>query len=168
MSQFLLSRRFFLTGALAGLAGAAHAGAPIASLRPQLRPERLGLPPDAAALIEAARLDGMVGYAVVDRSTGQVLDARNGTLGFPPASVTKAITALYALEVLGPTYRFRTQLLATGPVQNGVIQGDLVLVGGGDPLLDTDALAGMAANLKAAGVQGVTGDFCVYGGALPF
>lgn len=168
MSRLHLSRRFFLSGILSGLATATYASAPDVSLRPQLRPERLGLPPDSEALIEAARLDGNVGYTVIDTRTGRVLESRNAMMGFPPASVTKAITALYALEALGTTYRFRTQLVATGPVKDGVIQGDLVLVGGGDPILDTDALATMAANLKAAGVRGVTGDFRIYDGALPF
>src|SRR5680860_627520 len=101
-------------------------------------------------------------------TTGKVLEEGGGADGFPPASVTKAITALYALDALGPTYRFRTRLVATGPVQDSIIQGDLILAGGGDPLLDTDALATMASNLKAAGVRGITGDFRVYGGALPY
>src|SRR5690606_13546832 len=101
MSQFPLSRRFFLTGVLSGLSTAAYASAPAVSLRPQLRPERLGRPPDSEALIEAARLDGNVGYAVIDKRTGRVLESRNAMMGFPPASVTKAITALYALEALG-------------------------------------------------------------------
>jgi len=163
-----LTRRLFLSGALSALAAGAHAGAPAVSLRPQLRPATLGQAPDAADLIAAARLDGRVGYAVIDMTTGKVLEEGGGADGFPPASVTKAITALYALDALGPTYRFRTRLVATGPVQDGIIQGDLILAGGGDPLLDTDALATMASNLKAAGVRGITGDFRVFGGALPY
>ncbi|MEI4261034.1 D-alanyl-D-alanine carboxypeptidase/D-alanyl-D-alanine endopeptidase [Roseovarius sp. D0-M9] len=162
------SRRFFLAGTAAVLAGCAQAGAPAVSLRPQLRPGDLGEVPDAGALIDAARLGGRVGYAVVDMTTGTVVEAREGAEGFPPASVTKAITALYALDALGSTYRFRTRLVATGPVVDGIIQGDLVLVGGGDPVLDTNALGAMAANLKSAGVRGVSGAYRVYGGALPF
>lgn len=170
-----ISRRFFLGGAAAAaLANVAVAGAPSTSLRPQLRPVGLkrtaAIPraPDAQSLIDAARLGGRVGYTVVDVGTGAVLETRNADAGFPPASVTKAITALYALDALGGSYRFRTRLIATGPLENGVIKGDLVLTGGGDPTLDTNALAGMAANLKAAGVRGITGDFRVFGGALPY
>ncbi|PVA10893.1 D-alanyl-D-alanine carboxypeptidase/D-alanyl-D-alanine-endopeptidase [Pelagivirga sediminicola] len=168
------SRRLFLSGALSALAAAGHAGAPAVSLRPQLRPEGLTAakapprPPEAQDLIDAARLNGKVAYAVIDMRTGATLEARNGATGMPPASVTKSITALYALDALGPTYRFETRLVATGPVDAGIIQGDLVLVGGGDPVLDTDALADMAADLKAAGIRGLTGDFRVFGGALPF
>ncbi|WP_338050521.1 D-alanyl-D-alanine carboxypeptidase/D-alanyl-D-alanine-endopeptidase [Roseovarius dicentrarchi] len=169
-----MKRRLFLSGALSAFAMAGHAGAPAVSLRPQMRPKGLvgpdgrPRPPEAQDLIDAARLNGKVSYAVIDMRTGAALEARNGADGMPPASVTKAITALYALDALGPTYRFQTRLVATGPVDNGIIQGDLVLVGGGDPVLDTDALAGMAQQLAAAGVRGVTGDFRVFGGALPF
>ncbi|RKF12913.1 D-alanyl-D-alanine carboxypeptidase/D-alanyl-D-alanine-endopeptidase [Roseovarius spongiae] len=169
------SRRAFLTTALAGFAVAAEAGAPAVSLRPQLRPAGLRnaaarppSAPDPQDLIDAARLGGRVGYAVIDEKTGALLETRNATVGFPPASVTKMVTTLYALDALGPDYRFRTRLIATGPVRDGAIDGDLVLAGGGDPVLDTDALADMAADLKKAGVHGVTGDFRVYSGALPY
>ena len=145
-------------------------------MRPQLRPDDLTRKvakarpkgPDPQALIDADKLGGKVGYAVVDVKTGALLETRNANAGFAPASVTKAVTALYALDALGPNYRFRTRLIATGPVENGVIKGDLVLTGGGDPTLDTDALAGMAANLKAAGIRSITGTFRVFEGALPY
>ncbi len=86
----------------------------------------------------------------------------------PPASVAKAITALYALEHLGAGHRFPTRLIATGPVQGGRLAGDLVLAGGGDPTLSTDTLGEMAAALRAAGITAVAGNFLVWGGALPF
>ncbi len=170
------SRRTLLGTALAGLATAAGAGAPAISLRPQLRPADLEKAaarsrpkaPDAQALIDQAKLGGDVGYAVIDVKTGALLETHNADTGFPPASVAKAVTALYALSTLGAGYRFRTRLIATGPIENGVINGDLVLAGGGDPMLDTDALADMAANLKAAGIRAVTGEFRVFDGALPF
>jgi D-alanyl-D-alanine carboxypeptidase/D-alanyl-D-alanine-endopeptidase (penicillin-binding protein 4) len=107
-------------------------------------------------------------YTVIDAKSGLVLEGNESRFGQPPASVAKSITALYALETLGEGYRFQTRLMATGPVENGVLKGDLVLVGGGDPTLDTDALADMAARLKAAGVRSVRGKFRVYGGGLPF
>jgi len=51
--------------------------------------------------------------------------------------------------------------------RGGVLRGDLVLAGGGDPVLDTDMLAAMAAALRQAGVKKVGGRFLVYPGALP-
>jgi serine-type D-Ala-D-Ala carboxypeptidase/endopeptidase (penicillin-binding protein 4) len=79
----------------------------------------------------------------------------------------KALTALYALDAPGPAHRFATRLRAAGPVAGGVLRGDLILEGGGDPVLDTDALDGLARRLAAAGVARVEGRFLVDGAALP-
>lgn len=170
MSRFL-SRRIFLTGlgAVAG-PGLAWAGAPQTSLRPH--PRMVGLlrrsPTGPEALIAGSGVSGDVAFAVADVKTGLVLEGARAADGLPPASVAKALTSLYALDVLGPEFSFQTRLLATGPVTKGVLQGDLVLAGGGDPTLDTVALAEMAKQLKAAGVREVRGDFIVYHGALPY
>ena len=110
---------------------------------------------------------GKVSFAVADVATGMGLETLEAGRARPPASVTKAITALYALDALGAAHRFETQLLATGGIVNGEIAGDLVLVGGSDPTLGTDDLAAMAARLKAAGVTAVRGAFKVFEGSLP-
>jgi D-alanyl-D-alanine carboxypeptidase/D-alanyl-D-alanine-endopeptidase (penicillin-binding protein 4) len=119
------------------------------------------------AIIESAKLGGRVAFTVADAATGKVLESENGSMAAPPASVTKAVTALYALNALGPTHRFRTRVLAGGTVSNGIVQGDLILAGGGDPTLDTNHLAALAGQLKAAGVREVRGRFLVYDAALP-
>jgi len=164
------SRRLFLGAALSGMAGAALGGAPAISLRPVARPGggAARLAPSAEALVAEAQLSGRVGYAVADAASGQVLEEGDGATGLPPASVTKAVTALYALDALGPGYRFETRLFATGVLEGGVLKGDLILAGGGDPTLDTDALAALAAGLKKAGVRELRGQFRVWGGAVPF
>ena len=58
-----------------------------------------------------------------------------------PASVTKLLTAATALETLGADTRLRTSVRASGPPVSGVVTGDLWLVGGGDPVLGTNAWA---------------------------
>lgn len=123
--------------------------------------------PTSDQIIAAQKLSGDVAFALADAQTGAWLECAKETVGTPPASVTKAITALYALDVLGPEHRFETIIGATGGIVDGVVQGDLLLIGGGDPTLDTDALAEMAAALKASGVHSVKGGFKVYEGALP-
>lgn len=165
-----LTRRLVLGGLLGSAAGHAIAGAPQTSIRPVPRggfPVKLEPPRSVEDLLAEAGLSGQITFAVAEAGSGKILEARNPVLGLPPASVTKSITALYALEKLGPAYRFRTQLVATGPVQSGKLNGDLVLIGGGDPTLDTDALGDMAQQLKAAGVREVTGKFLVWSGGLP-
>ncbi len=158
---------------MASAADLALAGAPKTSLRPTPRGGAGFIAPkasvsSAASLIKAAGLGGHTAFVVADARTGQVLESKGANLKMPPASVTKTITTLYALNALGGGYRFKTRLMATGPVKNGRLKGDLVLVGGGDPTLDTDALGDMAKQLKQAGVREVTGKFRVNGSALPY
>ncbi|MEM8731749.1 MAG: D-alanyl-D-alanine carboxypeptidase [Pseudomonadota bacterium] len=139
-------------------------------MRPQTRPARTSTRSNAQAraLIEQSGLSGRVGYAVVDIRDGRILEAYDEVRGLPPASVAKSITALYALDTLGAGYRFDTRLVATGPVEGGVVKGDLILAGGADPVLNTDDLAAMAARLQGAGVNAVEGRVRPWGGALPF
>ena len=171
-----MTRRFLLAGLLAGAAVPGHAEGPGVSARPKPRPHAaVAAPmvqaarsaPAADGLIEAARLGGRVTYAVYDRASGALLEGRQEGAGQPPASVAKAITAIYAFDRLGPAHRFVTRVLATGAVQGGQVQGDLVLAGGGDPTLTTDQLGDLAAALRKQGVRGITGRFVVVGTALP-
>ena len=166
----MVSRRLFLSGALAGLAQAGFAMPPENSLVPLPRP---GLPPrgavpSAADLIAGAELGGSVSYVVADARSGAVLETASPLRALPPASVTKALTAAYALDRLGPGYRFRTQVVADGTLTDGRLEGDLWLVGGADPLLDTDRLNDLTRALAEAGLREVTGRFMVATGALPY
>ncbi|PIE13239.1 MAG: D-alanyl-D-alanine carboxypeptidase/D-alanyl-D-alanine-endopeptidase [Rhodobacterales bacterium] len=179
-------KRFFAISLVAALSTVALADAPRTSLRPTERPtertaERfMGTAPRTPAakpvpapqvygtnaLIAEARLGGTVAFAVADAKSGLVLESNEARLGQPPASVTKAVTALYALNALGPGHRFHTRLMTRGTVSGGVVRGDLILMGGGDPTLSTDGLATMAKRLKAAGINKVTGDFLVSPGPI--
>ena len=169
-----ISRRGFLGGlAVAGLgqsAWAQSALAPLSSLRPSGRNSDLlkTYQPPLTELVAASGLPGKVSVQVADVKTGLVLESHNPLRALPPASVAKALTACYALDRLGPGFHFRTRVLATAPVTNGRIDGDLILAGGGDPTLDTDALAEIAKRLREeAGVTEVTGRFLIWHGALP-
>ncbi len=165
-----VTRRALLAGLGSGLGWAALADAPVSSLVPRPRPadfiKRTVSPVDA--LIAQANLSGEIGYVVADARTGLVLEARNPNVGLPPASVAKSITTAYGLAHLGAGHRFSTQVVATGPIKSGKIQGDLILVGGADPVLDTDGLAQLVKTLKAKGISGVTGAYKVYSDALPY
>lgn len=166
-----ISRRRLLAGLAASLAaGPALAEAPETSLRPIARaPDfRIKSIPTVDALVAEAGLGGATSVAVAYVASDQILEAHAGGLALPPASVAKALTAAYALEALGPEHRFATRLLATAPLSSdGVLDGDLILAGGGDPTLDTDRMSDLAAAMKAAGLREVRGRFLVWGGALP-
>jgi D-alanyl-D-alanine carboxypeptidase/D-alanyl-D-alanine-endopeptidase (penicillin-binding protein 4) len=167
----MVSRRFVLGGVLAGLATPGFAEGLLSSPRPVRRVSTTAVPgksaPEAGGLIEAAKLGGIVGYAVADAQSGKILEAINPGEPLPPASTAKAVTALFALERLGSGHRFATRVLATGPVRGGVLDGDLILSGTGDPELDTDKLGDLAARLAATGIRQVRGAYLVHDAALP-
>ena len=169
----LISRRMMLAGLLAGTAFPAGAEVMDSSPRPVARGGKAAARPasgalDSSDLIAAAKLGAAsVAYVLLDASTGDVLEAREPDLALPPASVAKAVTSLFALEKLGAGYRFATRVIATGPLQGGVVQGDIVLAGGGDPTLQTDQLGDLVARLAKAGLKGATGRFLYWDGALP-
>ncbi len=73
------------------------------------------------------------GIAVYDLDTSRMLYGVNAHRLFIPASTTKTLTEGTALGVLGSGFRFTTPVYRTGPVENGVLHGDLVLVASGDP-----------------------------------
>ena len=158
-----ISRRAMLAGLAAGATFPLHAEAPLTSPRPIVR--AFGRQ-SGEATVARAQMDGMVSFLVADAETGEVLDAVSPDLSRPPASVAKAATAGYALETLGPEHRFVTRLLGTGPIENGVLKGDLILEGGADPLLQTIHLAEMVAALKAQGVSRIDGRVLAADGAL--
>ncbi len=166
MREMKFGRRRLLNLILAGSTLAAMPACANAPERSRIPQERR--PPPADGIVSRAGLGGDVSYAVIDVGSGNLLEGQGANRPLPPASVAKAITALYALETLGAAYQFRTRLVATGPISDGVLRGDLVLAGGGDPTLQTDQLAAMAADLARAGVRQVSGRLLVWGGALPF
>ena len=75
------------------------------------------------------------GMEFYDIDAKKVVASVNGDRLFVPGSTTKLLTMGTALEVLGADHRFRTRVYRTGPVRNGVLEGDLVLVASGDPNL---------------------------------
>jgi D-alanyl-D-alanine carboxypeptidase/D-alanyl-D-alanine-endopeptidase (penicillin-binding protein 4) len=160
--------------ALAGLAGwigsAALADAPLSTLRPRARPEGLEsyLASPETGWVRDARLGGPVSYALAEARGGVLISAGNAATALPPASVAKTVTALYALDTLGPQHRFLTRVLATGPVEDGVLQGHLIIAGGGDPTLQTDELGRLMERLVARGLREIRGGVQAWGGALPY
>ncbi len=77
--------------------------------------------------------DARWGALVVSLDSGDTIFSVGPDEALAPASNQKLLTTAAALHVLGPEYRFRTYLLADGVVRGGVLEGDLVLFGTGDP-----------------------------------
>lgn len=109
--------------------------------------------------------DARWGALVVSLDAGDTLFAMEAADALAPASNVKLLTTAGALHVLGPEYRFRTWLLTSAPVENGVLRGDLTLYGTGDPGI-SDRFFGskdevfhrLIDQLEAAGIRRVEGD----------
>lgn len=115
-----------------------------------------------ATLLEAPALaGGRIGVCVVDAANGAVLVDQAADRGFATASNMKLLSAAVALTTLGPDYTFSTELAARGDVRDGVLDGDLLVVGHGDPTLgigaDGAVVAEFAAGLQQAGIRRVRG-----------
>ena len=82
----------------------------------------------------------------------------NADVSVNPASTMKLVTTYAALEMLGPTYQWKTEFYSDGPLSNGVLNGNLYLKGGGDPKLNMEKLWLLMRDLRANGVQTITGD----------
>lgn len=102
---------------------------------------------------------------VVSLDGGDTLFAHRADEALVPASNMKVFTSAAALHYLGPEYRYTTYLTATGPIRDGVLEGDLVVYGTGDPTFSRRSGAGggdvweaLADSLFAAGVRRVAGD----------
>jgi len=79
---------------------------------------------------------GFWGIEIVSLATGKTLYSQNADKLFTPASNTKLFTTAAALALIGPDYKFRTTVETTGTLDRyGRLNGDLVLVGHGDPNL---------------------------------
>lgn len=75
-----------------------------------------------------------------------------------PASVEKIVVSALALNVLGPAKAWRTQALSEAEIDNGVLKGDLYLVGNGDPTFTAERFWLLLDNLRARGVKDIQGD----------
>jgi len=93
----------------------------------------------------------------VDLRSGQVVFRRNDSLPLAPASAEKLAVSLAALRVLGPGFRFRTEVSGSGQLDGHVWRGDLYLVGGGDPTLSEEGLADLVREVTAWGIRRVAG-----------
>jgi D-alanyl-D-alanine carboxypeptidase/D-alanyl-D-alanine-endopeptidase (penicillin-binding protein 4) len=100
------------------------------------------------------------GFAVNLR-TGEVLGEWNPDTRVTPASVSKVVLAAAALERFGSEYSIETRFYSTGPVKNGVLKGDLVFEGAGDPSLTNEKLWFLTTDVARAGIRKVEGQLVV-------
>jgi D-alanyl-D-alanine carboxypeptidase/D-alanyl-D-alanine-endopeptidase (penicillin-binding protein 4) len=131
------------TFALALLAGASEAAMPRAVER---------------AFLAAGVSLKSIGVVVQEVGSRRPLFAQQSDRPYNPASVMKLITTFAALELLGPDYRWKTDAYLGGPLDAGVLHGDLILKGRGDPKITTEQWQAFMVTLRAQGLAAVDGD----------
>lgn len=124
--------------------------------------------PALEKLVNDPRLAGAsVGVAVIDIESGQLLADYAGHKMHIPASTQKLITTAAALDLLGPDATFQTSIAIDGEILAGVLNGNLFILGGGDPSLGSPSLSGASpratllqawtAAIQAAGIREING-----------
>ena len=98
-----------------------------------------------------------LGLMVYDLSADSILYSYGGRQTLRPASTMKLLTSVTALDVLGSSYDYRTYLYYKGTIADGVLTGDVWLVGGMDPLFDDTDMRIMAETLHRVGVDSIRG-----------
>lgn len=95
------------------------------------------------------------------QSDWTVLADSQGTKAIPAASLTKIATTLTALGKWGADYRFITKIYGTGSITNGVLNGDLIIAGSGDPFFVWEEAIELGNALNKLGIRQVTGNLIV-------
>lgn len=128
--------------------------------------DRFRLSAQISGIVNAGDLPPASSLVFMDPRSGRPLYAHNGDMALVPASTIKIIVAGTALRTLGPNYRFATTVVASAPIRGDTLEGDLWLVGSGDPELSTHDLREAARALAQAGVRTITGSVYVDGSAF--
>src|SRR5471032_636852 len=110
------------------------------------------LPESISRMLQAAEIPPEAVGIVVLRN-GLPLISLNAQQSMQPASTMKLLTAMTALEQLGPVFRGRTEFRSDGEVVKGTLQGDLYLRGGADADFNEDALTHMLQALRTQGIS---------------
>ena len=98
---------------------------------------------------------------VQDVDSGEAVVSWQADVPRNPASTMKLLTTLVALDTLGPTYRWTTDIFALGEVEDGRLDGDLLIRGGGDPFLVTERVWQMLRLVRQAGIHEIDGNLLI-------
>jgi D-alanyl-D-alanine carboxypeptidase/D-alanyl-D-alanine-endopeptidase (penicillin-binding protein 4) len=120
------------------------------------------LPSSITQVITAERLPpNSVSFVVIDPDSGRVLLSQLADVPRSPASTVKTLTTFAALDMLGPTYTWHTRAATRGTISGGVLDGDLILQGGGDPYITLERWWSFVQALRAKGLKSIRGDIVI-------
>ncbi|MBB6095075.1 D-alanyl-D-alanine carboxypeptidase/D-alanyl-D-alanine-endopeptidase (penicillin-binding protein 4) [Povalibacter uvarum] len=122
-------------------------------------------PPAPPSIVRAMKQAGIpdrnVSIYVRDAGTDEAVIDLNGDRLRSPASTIKVMTTFVALDMLGPSYTWKTRVYRRGRLANGVLTGDLILVGGGDPYMTSERWWSFVQALRETGIAKITGDIII-------
>ncbi len=121
-----------------------------------------GAPPPVAQTMVAQHLPASaMSFAIIDPDNGRLIAGQNLDTPRSPASTIKVVTTFASLDLLGPAYVWHTRAAIRGEIRNGVLDGDLVLQGGGDPYMTLERWWRFARALRDNGLKTIRGDIVV-------
>ena len=112
----------------------------------------------ASALKQAGIAQSSVGVFVQAVNSQTASISHNADKSLNPASVMKLVTTHAALDLLSPVFRWKTQVYRDGELLNGLLNGNLIIKGYGDPSLNEAELRRLLVSLKQAGVKRIGGN----------
>ena len=120
------------------------------------------LPAGISQVINTERLPPTsVSFVIIDPESGRVLLSQLPDVPRSPASTVKTLTTFAALDMLGPTYTWHTRAATRGTINGGVLDGDLILQGGGDPYITLERWWSFVQALRAKGLKSIRGDIVI-------
>ena len=124
--------------------------------------ESVMLPKNIQSVLKHRNLNpSSLSVLIVDLENEDIILSWNSKVPRTPASVMKLFTTAIALDALGPTYKWKTAFYVKGDLNDGVLSGDLLIKGYGDPYLTTENVWKMLNRLKVEGVKKITGNLLV-------
>ncbi len=122
-------------------------------------PINTALSPKVQQALKASKLqDNALSLVMIPLTGPGTPTIFNADVSVNPASTMKLVTTYAALEMLGPNHQWKTEFYTDGTLSGGILNGNLYLKGGGDPKLNMEKLWLLMRDLRANGVQQVTGD----------
>lgn len=111
--------------------------------------KKSGIPQESVAIVVQG----------VDKSNATIM--HNGSKSLNPASVMKLVTTNAALDLLTPAYRWKTEIYQNGIASNGVLEGNLIIKGYGDPSFNAREFWRLLMSLQQAGIKDINGDLVI-------
>jgi len=119
----------------------------------------IGLPKQVRKALKQAHIpQRSVGIEIRRINSRTPLLSINARKSMSPASTMKLLTTYAGLDILGPTYTWKTEAYLNGELENGVLHGDLVLKGYGDPKFNIEQFWLWLSELRARGLRDIQGD----------